>query len=87
VSRLETFAEDAGTHRHAISKTLAANCVELCQKRHRLTDNAVTDAASGLYAMAWTFAQLADKFGVGQETMRRELHDAGIDVRPRGGRH
>ncbi|MCP3857759.1 MAG: hypothetical protein GY698_24045 [Actinomycetia bacterium] len=50
----------------------------------RLTE--VTEAADR-YRSGVTLAQLATHYGIGQETIRRELLGAGIELRPGGGRH
>ncbi len=73
-------------HRQTISRHLTSAGIKLRAKTRRLIDTQVAEAADRYQAGA-TLAQLAAHYGVGQETIRRELHQAGVELRPRGGRH
>jgi transposase-like protein len=49
----------------------------------RLVAAEIAEAAL-LYVAGWTLYQLGDTFGCNASTMRRALHLAGVDIRPRG---
>lgn len=79
------LAAGSTAHCHTIARALTKAGVELGHNRRRLTD-AQVHGASQLYDEGWSLAQLADHFGVGRETHRRELSSAGTNIRRRGGR-
>ena len=79
------LAEAFGIHRTTVACHLTDNRVQLRRKTRRLTDEQIQVAASR-YADGDTLARLAEHYDVGRETIRRELHAAGVALRPRGGR-
>ena len=55
-------------------------------RRQPLADDIVAEATR-LYVDGMAIAKVAERLGVPRETMRRSLVDAGVAMRPRGGRY
>jgi transposase-like protein len=72
-----------GIHRGTVSKHLRARGIDPSPKGLSLDD---VPAALQLYREGWTYGQIAEKFGVGETTVRDRLHQAGVPKVDRYGR-
>lgn len=77
------LARQFGIHRGTVSKHLRAQGINPSRKGMSLGD---VLAALELYREGWTYAQIAEKFGVGETTVRDQLHEAGVPKVDRYGR-
>jgi lambda repressor-like predicted transcriptional regulator len=80
---MHELAQRTGIHRSTISKHLRARGIDTTPPGLHPND---VPAAVELYRSGWTYAQIADKFGVGQTTVRAELRRAGVPKAARYGR-
>ena len=77
------LARQFGIHRGTVSKHLRARRIDPSPKGLSPDD---VPTALELYRDGWTYAQLAEKFGVGETTVRDRLHEAGVPKVDRYGR-
>lgn len=77
------LARQFGIHRGTVSKHLRTRGIDP-SPRGLSPDDVPT--ALELYRDGWTYAQLAEKFGAGETTVRDRLHQAGVPKAPRYGR-
>ncbi|WP_158840521.1 hypothetical protein [Saccharothrix deserti] len=78
---MHELAAQFGQHRSTTGQHLRARGIDTT--RRALTPDDVQVAAR-LYHSGYSILQLADKFKVGNETMRQHLLNAGVALRPKG---
>ena len=81
---LADLASVLGIHRGTVAAHLQARGIQRRVNRRKMTDDDVSNAA-GSYGAGDSLAKVALGFNVDAATLRRELHRAGIAIRPRRG--